>query len=174
MISFILWSGGKESYLSLLKAEKLGLYVKYALSYVEKRNRRLIGCYLREDTVRKQAMVLGLEFVPVVGSRRKGDFEDKLTETIKGLDGVKAGVFGDVRHVEHRRLLERVSVKAGVEPVFPLWGLEEDAILQEVFKVSRPIVVCRRLRVVLPRFLGEFLSEDLVSYLKRMGRSPAG
>lgn len=172
--SFILWSGGKESYLSLLRARDQGLEVKYALSYIERRNRRLIGCYLREETIRRQVRTLGLEFVPVYGSRRKGDFEERLVEVLESLKDVEAGVFGDIRHTDHRRLLERVSRKVNIKPLFPLWGLEEDLILKEVLEVSRPLVVCRRVKVVPPKFLGGFLSEDLISYLKRSGRSITG
>jgi len=93
--SFILWSGGKESYLSLLKARERGFKVICGLSYVDERSKRLIGCYLKEEVVRRQLEALGIDFFPVYGSKRKGNFREKLVEVLEDLN-VEAGIFGDV------------------------------------------------------------------------------
>jgi len=171
--SFILWSGGKESYLSLLKARKRGFEVIYGLSYVDDRSRRLIGCYLREDVVRKQLSTLEIDFFPIYGSKRKGNFRRGLIEMLKDLE-VEAGIFGDVSLWEHRNFLEDVCAQLGIRAVFPLWGMAEEVILAEVLKVSKPLIVCRRVRKTPNHILGKYLSWEIVEGLRKRGLSING
>ncbi|WP_457600952.1 Dph6-related ATP pyrophosphatase [Hydrogenivirga sp.] len=171
--SFILWSGGKDSYLSYRKAVSRGFSIDYALSYVDERSGRLIGCYIRESVIRAQVEALGLEFVPVYGSKRKGNFEESLFSVLRELRP-QAGVFGDIYRREHRSLLERVCAPLGIRPVFPLWHMEEEVILSEVLGVASPVVVCRRVRRVPPRFLGRELGQELIDYLRSGGYSVSG
>ncbi len=170
---FILWSGGKDSYLSFKKATSRGLEVTHAISYVDRRSGRLIGCYLRESLVREQVKSLGLNFVPVYGSKRRGDFIKNLRSTLLKLRP-QAGVFGDIHQKEHRALLERVCGEIGVRAVFPLWHVDERVVIREALTVSEPLVVCRRVRKVPPRFLGRVLDNELLSYLDSVGLSLSG
>jgi len=98
---FILWSGGKDSYLSYKKALSRGFKPTLALSYVELRSKRLIGCHVKESLIRGQVSRLGLKFVPVYGSKRRGNFRDKLIEVLREIRP-QAGVFGDIYQKEHR------------------------------------------------------------------------
>lgn len=172
-LSFILWSGGKESYLSLLKARERGFKIICGLSYVDERSRRLVGCYLREDVVRKQLGALEIDFLPVYGSKRKGNFRKRLIDVLKGLK-VEVGVFGDVSLWEHRTFLEGVCDELGIRAVFPLWGMADEVILTEVFKVSKPLIICRRVRKTPTRILGRYLSWEIVEELRRRGLSMGG
>ena len=171
--TFILWSGGKDSYLSYKKASRRGFSIRYALSYVERRTRRLIGCHLREELVKEQAEKLGMEFLPVYGSKRRGDFLRSLKELLTGLS-VEAGVFGDVYRREHRNQLEGVCGSLGIRAVFPLWGMAEEVILSEVLQISRPTVVCRRVRKLPRRFLGRELDEEILNFLREQNLSLSG
>lgn len=171
--SFILWSGGKESYLSYKKAFERGFSIDYALSYVETSSKRLIGCYLREDLVREQTGKLGMEFVPVYGSRRKGDFLRSMADVLSVLP-VEAGVFGDIYQKEHRRMLEKVCSGLSIRPVFPLWGMDEKVVLNEVLKMSKPLIVCRRIRKLPRRFLGSYLDDEMIDFLEKEGLSVSG
>jgi len=171
--SFILWSGGKESYLSLLKARERGFKVICGLSYVDERSKRLIGCYLKEEVVRRQLEALGIDFFPVYGSKRKGNFREKLVEVLEDLN-VEAGIFGDVSLWEHRLFLEGVCDELGIRTVFPLWGMADEVILEEVLKVSKPLIVCRRVRKTPTRILGEYLNWEIVEELQKRGLSISG
>ncbi|RLJ70052.1 uncharacterized protein (TIGR00290 family) [Hydrogenivirga caldilitoris] len=172
-LSFILWSGGKDSYLSYRKAISRGLVVKYALSYVEERSRRLIGCYLRESVIREQVKRLGLEFIPVYGSKRKGDFGKKLLEILSRISPV-SGVFGDIYQLEHRMFIERICSELGIRAVFPLWYMDEELLLREVLELSKPFVVCRRVRKLPTKFLGVYLGAELLEFLHSRGYSKSG
>ncbi len=174
MTSFILWSGGKESYLSLLKARKRGFDVRFALSYVERRTRRLIGCHIREEVIREQVSRIGLEFVPVYGSRRKGDFLKNLRDTLISLEGIEAGVFGDISSIEHRFMVERECRDLGIRPIFPLWWVDELTAVKEAVSVCDPLVICRRIGLVKRRTLGKVLTLDVAKELFDKGLSPSG
>jgi uncharacterized protein (TIGR00290 family) len=170
---FILWSGGKDSYLSYRYATRKGLRVRYALSYVDRRSGRLIGCYLREKSVRRQAQMLGMEFLPVYGSKRKGNLVEELLRTLRVLKP-EGGVFGDINQKENRLLLERICSELGIEALFPLWGLKEKLLLEESLKISKPVIVCRRVKKVPPKFLGRVLDREFVEFLLKKGLSPSG
>ncbi len=171
--TFILWSGGKDSYLSYRKALQRGFSIEYALSYVERRNKRLIGCHLREELVRAQVKKLGMMFLPVYGSKRKGDFLIALREVLSTIS-VEAGVFGDIYQREHRKMVESLCKGMGVRAVFPLWGMAEEVILSEVLKISRPMIVCRRVRKLPRKFLGKELNADVLNFLREKGMSLSG
>ncbi len=171
--SFILWSGGKDSYLSYKKAVARGFRVKYALSYVDERSKRLIGCYIRESVVRRQAELLGLEFVPVYGSKRKGNFLMRLSD-ILGKLGVRYGILGDLVRNEHRSLVEGVCRKLGIRAVFPLWHVSEEKLMEDILGLCTPVVVCRRVRLVRRHFLGRPVDREFIAYLRSKGLSLSG
>ncbi len=171
--SFILWSGGKESYLSYLKALRRGFDVEFALSYVDRRTKRLTGCFLREDVVRRQAEALKLKFVPVYGSKREGSLLPSLRKILSTLD-VEAGVFGIISQEEHRNALEMVCSSAGIRAIFPLWKASEEYVIEEVLKICSPVILCRRVRVVPRRFLGKVLDEGFLSFLRSRELSLCG
>lgn len=171
--AFILWSGGKESYLSYKKALLRGLSVKYALSYVEEGSRRLVGCHLREDIVREQLRRLGIEFVPVYGAKRKGNFLESLSKTLSLLR-VDAGVFGEIFQREHRNMIEGLCRSAGIRAVFPLWGMSEEVVLSEVLRIAEPIIVCRKIKKLPRKFLGKTLNGEVINFLRERGLSLSG
>ncbi len=123
--------------------------------------------------MRRQAELLGLEFVPIYGSKREGNFREKLVERLKAL-GMEAGVFGDLHQREHRSFLEGVCSELGIEALFPLWGRDEREVIEKVLRISKPIVVCRRIRKVPRRFLGRELSYELINYLAERGMPLSG
>ena len=170
---FILWSGGKDSYLSYKKAVSRGLRPTVALSYVELRSRRLIGCHLRESLIREQVSLLGLRFVPVYGSKRRGNFREKLIEVLREIRP-QAGVFGDIYQKEHRLFLEGACSELGIRAVFPLWYMDEDVLIEEALRLSTPLIVCRRVRKLPSSWLGKELGEELLEYLRSKGLSVSG
>ncbi|NPA41956.1 MAG: hypothetical protein GXO18_06755 [Aquificae bacterium] len=170
---FILWSGGKDSYLAYKKATLRGYQIRYALSYIEKRTKRLIGCHIRETAIRKQTQALGLEFIPIYGSKRKGNFLQNLFQTLKDLKP-RAGIMGDLYRTEHRNSLESLCKKLNIRPVFPLWGMDEGVLLSQILQISDPIIVCRRVRIIPRRFLKRPLRGDFIKFLKENNLSLSG
>ena len=171
--AFILWGGGKESYLSLKKARERGFEVIRALSYVDPKNRRLIGCLLREDLVGEQVHRLGLEFVPVYCSKREGNILSSLREKLRELKP-KAGVFGSVKDRESRKVLESLMRFLDIKPVFPLWWMDELVLLKEETSLCKALVVCRQVRKVPKSYLGKILTLDMGKGLLEKGLSPLG
>ena len=171
--AFILWGGGKESYLSLRDAQKRGFKVRWALSYVDPKNRRLIGCLLREDLVREQVHRLGLEFAPVYCSKREGNILSSLREKLKKLKP-KAGIFGNVKDWESRKALEPLMRSLGIDPLFPLWWMDELVLLKRETTLCKALVVCRRVRKVPKGYLGKILTLDMGKGLLEKRLSPLG
>ncbi len=171
--NLILWSGGKDSYLSYRKAVSRAFRITGAVSYVEEKNRRLIGCYVREGVIRKQLEALGLEFYPVYGSKRKGNFLRELSKLLEELRP-SCLIMGDVRRREHRNLIENLCSKLGIRTLFPLWWMDAKVLLAESLKLCEPIVVCRKTRVIDRKFLGRAIDRKFVSYLEARGLSPDG
>ncbi len=173
MKAFILWSGGKDSYLAYKKAIQRGFDVVYGLYYVEERSKRLIGCYVRQECIEAQLRLLKVEPVPVYGSKRKGNFKDKLFETVRSLP-VEAGILGDIERTEHRNLVESVCSKVGIRTILPLWGMSPEVILEQFFRMGEAIVICRKVKITPTSMLGRKLDKKTVETLRKKGLSITG
>ncbi len=173
MDAFILWSGGKESFLSLIKAKERGFNVKYALSYVEEENKRLLGCALREEVIRKQVKLLEMKFIPIYGSKRKGNFLKELFNVIKGLD-TGAGIFGIVNDFTYRNMFENVCRRADIKAIFPLWYYSHEVIVKEALRSFTSIVICRKKKLIPKKFLGKPLDGNIMDFLRSKKLSVSG
>ena len=173
MTAFILWSGGKESYLSYKEALKEGLKPEFAVSYVDQKSKRLLGCHVREEAVKKQAEKLRLKFVPVYVSKRKGNVLENLEKTLKNLK-VSSGIFGIVSDTDNREKLENVMRKLKIDSVFPLWNKNPEEVSQKVINFTKSLIVCRKLKAVPKRFLGKYFNPEFINFLKESKLSLLG
>ncbi len=116
---------------------------------------------------------MGIEFVPVYGSKRKGNFGQKLWEVIRDIKPA-GGIFGDIYQREHRNFLEVLCGRLGIRAVFPLWQMDERVLIAQILEVSSPMVICRKVRKVPSKFLGGRVNEELVNFLSSRGMSISG
>jgi len=172
---FVSWSGGKDSYLSLLLARKEGLDITCLLSFVgADGNSRSHG--LETGMLERQAELLGipLETEEVTWESYEKGFE-LAVDRLKIERGITGGVFGDVNLVEHREWIEKMCQRCGIKFNLPLWLMEERAVSEELIKRGgRAMIVAIRNDLVDESWLGKVMDEAYIDYCVAKGISPCG
>ncbi|HEX5686845.1 MAG TPA: adenosine nucleotide hydrolase [Ideonella sp.] len=136
------WSAGKDSCLALLRAREAGLDVCTFLTMLDTDDLSKSHALPRE-LIAAQVAVLGGTWQPaVVGP---GDYGSGFAAQLALLRaaGHTHMVFGDIDLQAHRDWLEPACERAGLQAVFPLWGLSRDAVAREIIaRGIRARIVC--------------------------------
>jgi diphthine-ammonia ligase len=172
---FISWSGGKDSYLSLLLAKEKGLDVICLLSFVGADGySRSHG--LKTDLLKKQAAALGLPLhtEEVTWESYEAGFE-RAVSVLKERYRITGGVFGDINLEEHRQWVEKMAIRCNIEYNLPLWLMEERAVSEELIKRGgKALIVAIRSDLINRKWLGRVMDKDYIDYCIDIGISPCG
>lgn len=171
---FVSWSGGKDSYLSLLKAREAGMEPGNLLTFVNKEGCSMShGLPLQLLKNQARALVLPQVLEPVTW----GEYEDsfhRVAGELK-LKGFTGGVFGDINLPEHRSWVENACSRAAVNNYLPLWGMEEEDILAELLQRNAELlIVALRSDLLAEKWLGTILGRAFIQELKNKGLSSCG
>ena len=165
---FVSWSGGKERCLACYKAISEGFEVSYLVNMVTQDGLQSMTHRIHSHVLRMQSACLG---VPIIQKRTTwNEYENDFKEVVKELklEGVEAGVFGDIDIQEHRDWVERVCEESGVKAIEPLWGKERRRVLEDFINAGfKAIVVCGRANLLEKGILGLYIDEHFVEYLAR-------
>ena len=172
---FVSWSGGKDSYLSLLLAREKGLNIACLLSFVgTDGSSRSHG--LDTEILKRQADLLGitLETETVTWESYEKGFE-KAVKRLKRERSITGGVFGDINLVEHRQWIEKISERCGINYNLPLWLMEERSVSEELIRRGgKAMLVAIRSDLVDEKWLGKLIDQSFIDYCIKCGISPCG
>ncbi|MEW5784456.1 MAG: diphthine--ammonia ligase [Bacillota bacterium] len=173
-IVFVSWSGGKDSYLSLLRARETGLAVYCLLNFIDRSGySRSHG--LPAALLQRQAAALG---IPLETEAVTWDtYETGFCAAINRLkeQGVTGGVFGDIDLQEHRDWIEKMCARCGIAFHLPLWGMEQRQVSEELLsRQGRAVLVSVRGDLLEESWLGRVLDEPFLDYCAKKGLSPCG
>jgi diphthine-ammonia ligase len=172
---FISWSGGKDSYLSLLLAVEKKLDIVCLLSFVgADGNSRSHG--LKTAMLEKQAAALDLPLVTreVTWESYEEGFE-KAVNRLKEEKEISGGVFGDINLPEHREWVEKMCGRCAINYNLPLWLMEERSVSEELFRRGgKAMIVALRNDLVDESWLGEVMDDSYIEYCLNKGISPCG
>lgn len=171
---FVSWSGGKDSYLSLLKAKEEGLDIQYLLNFIGHHGRSM-SHGLSEEILREQAEALGIHLVMEKVSW--GSYEEgfrRVAGKLKG-KGVMGGVFGDINIEAHREWVEKMCAGLGLTAYLPLWGMEEEAVVAELIERGARLLIVSLDKTALPQqWLGNEIDNKFLIACREAGISPCG
>ncbi len=172
---FVSWSGGKDAYLSLIKAMEKGLKPVCLLSFVGADGQsRSHG--LKVEILKAQAQALGIDLhtEEVTWESYEAGFENAVG-MLKEKYKISGGVFGDVNLEEHRQWVEKMAERCAFDYNLPLWLMEEKAVTEEVIRRGgRALIVAIRSDLVDQRWLGRSLDYEYIDYCLSQGISPCG
>jgi diphthine-ammonia ligase len=139
------WSGGKDSCLALYRLLKENHEVVCLLSMVSEEHARNHAHGIQLEILRTQAEALGLPLILVDSA---GEYELSLKKTLIELKkeyGVESIAFGSLYMKEDRVWNEQVAVRAGLEPLFPVWIQQDQSseLLHTFISSGFQSVVCR-------------------------------
>jgi diphthamide synthase (EF-2-diphthine--ammonia ligase) len=163
-----LFSGGKDSVYSALLEWPVDIFVTFVYEFPRPSPHLL--------NVSKLVELAGAMSVPLVVLRvHKGREKEEEASLLASL-GVSRIVAGDQGVEDHLKYMESMAAEAGAELSEPLWGLEQDVILERELEELEFLIIgaggrarelmCRRIDIgSLPGFLSD---------VRRLGISPIG
>lgn len=172
-IAAISWSAGKDSCLALLRARDAGLDVRSFLTMLDPGGLSKSHALPRE-LIAAQVQALGGKWWPAEAG--PGEYAQVFATQLRALRdaGHSHVVFGDIDLQAHRDWLEPACAAAGLQAVFPLWGLARSAVAAEVIaRGIRAQLVCVDTRWLDDSFCGAEYDAALLARLPA-GVCPAG
>ena len=169
----ISWSAGKDSWLALTRAREQGLRVDTFVTMCDADGTSKSHS-LPPDLVDAQVRALGGTpmRVRVPGGEYAARFDAALREL--AASGHTHMVFGDIDLQAHRDWLAPACERAGLVPLFPLWGQARAALARElVTRGVRARVVCVDTRWLDASFCGATYDTDFLARLPA-GTCPCG
>lgn len=172
---FCSWSGGKDSCLALHRSIEAGMRPSVLLTMLTEEGRRSRAHGLTVDVLKAQAASMGMRLVTKATSW--DDYERNFLEEARKLrvEGISAGVFGDIDLAQHREWVEDVCSRAGIDAELPLWKAGRDELLEELLSRGfKAVVVSVKDGTLGKRWLGRTLDRDMVALFKSGDIDPSG
>jgi diphthine-ammonia ligase len=140
----VCWSGGKDCCLALYRCLK-EKDVVCLLSMVSEKDARNHAHGLPLEVLQLQAQAFELPLMMVDSA---GNYEQSLLRSLIHLKkqyDVEAIVFGSLYSEEDRNWNEQIAMRAGLEPIFPVWisKSESSELLSEFISLGFKAIVCR-------------------------------
>ncbi|WP_175989278.1 diphthine--ammonia ligase [Bacillus sp. Marseille-Q1617] len=141
----VCWSSGKDSCLALYRLLQENKDVVCLVSMISAKDARSHAHGINLKILECQAEALGIR-IQLVDSA--GDYEQSLVDALKQIKeelGVEQVAFGSLYADEDRKWNEKVSNKAGIEPLFPTWISPEQSndLLEDFLSLGFTAVICR-------------------------------
>ncbi|MBL7151666.1 MAG: diphthine--ammonia ligase [Candidatus Omnitrophica bacterium] len=169
--AFCCWSGGKESALSLYRAQQSGYNICCLLNMVSQDGNHSRTHGINPGWLKQQSQLLG---IPIIQRKTSWEnYEIEFKKVISGFgqsEGLKTGIFGDIDLQLHRDWVERVCKEPGIEPILPLWGEEREKLLNEFLLAGfKTIVVATQADFLDSSWLGREINKEFINDLKAHG-----
>ncbi len=141
------WSSGKDSAWALYQLQKQE-HVELCglLTTFNGANRRVAMHAVRRELVEAQAEAVGLPLwvVDLPYPCSNEDYESHMQQLLARarVQGITHIAFGDLFLEDVRAYRERMMSGSGIEPIFPLWGMDTYALAEEMLRAGlRAIIV---------------------------------
>lgn len=171
---FVSWSGGKDAYLALLRAQDMGLETTALLNFQDNSGRsRSHG--LKDDILTGQARSLNMDLEKEYVDR--GNYEAGFEKAVERLKerGITGGVFGDINLEEHREWIEKMCQRCGINFYLPLWQMGEREVSEELLeRRGHALIVSVRNGILEDEWLGKLMDKHFLDYCAKIGISPCG
>jgi len=171
-----MWSGGKDSYLALLRARQQGLSVTTLVNLYDGPTGRVRFHATRKELVATQAFGLGLRLHQ--HATTTDDYEAVFLAALRQLAarGGTGVVFGNIHLADVRAWFEERVRAQGLEHREPLWGDAPAMLLDEfVDSGAHAVVTCVETAKLPASWLGRPVDEAFATDIARLpGVDPCG
>ena len=171
----LMWSGGKDGALALLRARARGIAVDRLVNFSDRETGRVRFHATRTELIASQARAIGIELAqyPTTWPEYEPAFRGMLADLVR--DGFSGVIFGDIHLVDVRAWYEERVAAAGLAHVEPLWGeAPADLVTEFVASGSRAVITCCEDGKLDERWLGRIIDDDFVRDIARLPVDAAG
>ncbi|MBN8862958.1 MAG: diphthine--ammonia ligase [Sphingobacteriales bacterium] len=175
MRSLTSWSGGKDSCYALMQAIDAGIKPAVLLNVMNETGRRSRSHGLPATILEAQATQAGIPLRTVSSSW--SDYENNFVRSLQELKQeyqLTHAVFGDIDLQAHRDWEEKVCDRAGLIPVLPLWLRPRKQLALEMLQAGIQTLIVSCNEVMGQRFLGRYLTSELLDELESLGVDSCG
>lgn len=166
------WSGGKDSAYALYILNMTPGYQVVRLHTTFGEETKRVGLHgIHESLIQKQASLIGLPldsiYYPASGDNQA--YEHAMSDYFKKLkaQGIAHIGFGDIYLEDLKQYREKQLKKAGVKPVFPLWGRNTLQMVNEFIQSGFLTVICAADGDKIGEdWLGKVLSKEFLDALR--------
>jgi len=170
MIVAASWSGGKDSCLACYKAMQEGHRVASLVNFISQQHRRVSFHGIPAGLIFEQTRSVG---VPLLQRETTGsNYEEQFKKAVGSLVemGIEGMVFGDIYLQEHKDWVERVCGEIGVKALETLWGMDTKKVCLEFINLGfKAIVVSAKSDLIGKEWVGRYVDEEFLGYLKKSG-----
>ncbi|MCX6286898.1 MAG: hypothetical protein NTY96_07275 [Bacteroidetes bacterium] len=135
------WSGGKDSAYCLHKVlTEKSFDVKYLLTTVNDKYKRISMHGIREELLDFQAAAIGIPLVKVrVSDGTNAEYEFLMEDAMLKFksEGITDMIFGDIFLEDLRIYRENKLAKVGMKACFPLWKTDTASLIRDFTKAIR-------------------------------------
>lgn len=162
------WSSGKDSAWALHVLKQSGEYeIAGLLTTVNIEFNRVAMHGTRREVLEAQAEAAGLPLwtVPLPWPCSNAEYEAAMSATCKRAvaAGIKAIAFGDLFLEDVRRYREERLAGTGLEPLFPLWGINTTELVRTMLRAGvKARIVCIDPKRLPKEFVGRDLDASLL------------
>jgi uncharacterized protein (TIGR00290 family) len=164
------WSGGKDSSYCLHKVLTEKLFdVKYLLTTVNDKFKRISMHGIKEELLDKQAELIGIPLLKVkVTEGTNNEYEKQMQEVLLQAksEGINHVIFGDIFLEDLRVYRENNLAKVGMKGIFPLWGMNTTNLLNEFITGKfKAVICCTNDGYLGEEWVGQEIDESFLEYL---------
>ena len=166
--TYMNWSGGKDSSLSLFKVLSDKSYsVEALLTNVNAVHNRISMHGVRRELLTKQAAAIGIPLHTIELPEQPGmaEYEAAMQAKVSELkkSGYKTAVFGDIFLEDLKKYREEKLALEKMECLFPLWKQDSSRLMDQFLDLGfKAIVVCVNSRFLDKSFCGRVINESFV------------
>lgn len=154
--------------LSLYKMRQEGIEVKYLLNILTEDGKHSRSHGLSADLLKKQAECIDIPLIQAGSSWQ--DYEKEFKKAVSELDGIEAGIFGDIDLQEHRDWVEKVCKNLGIVPILPLWKEKRERLLNQFIKAGfKAVIVAAKADLLGQEWLGRRIDKKFIRDIKALG-----
>jgi len=174
--AFVSWSGGKDCCQAGYLAQLEGYEIRYLFNMINPGVQRSCshGIATRWIQLQSEALQIPLIQQPTSGN----DYEKVFVESLINLkkEGITVGIFGDIDFLPHLEWIQKVCDRAGIRPILPLWGKDQNAIMQNFIKAGfQSVVIATRADILDKEWLGRRIDDRFLADLAKLKQvTPCG
>lgn len=165
------WSGGKDSAYSLYVLNKTSEFQVVRLHTTLVEGTKRVGLHgIQESLIHKQASLIGLPldtiYYPESGDNQA--YEKAMTGYLRQLkqEGIFHVAYGDIYLEDLKQYREAQLEKAGIQPIFPLWGRNTRQIVNKILHSGFLTAICAADADKIDKcWLGKVLNQEFLDAL---------